>query len=576
VGDERAETYLRVLAEARLLGVLRPHRRWPAPLGTEPAGSPPGTGPPGEPPGTGPPGGPPGTGPPGGPPGTGPPSEPPGTGPAGSPPGTGPAGGPPGTGPPGGPPGAGLAGGGPRVPIPAYRDFGPGAPAPVALAGCILAAAGLVDDSFAERISADVQAALIVRSAAYAERSGGLARLSELLPGPAAVPLRLTRLGQVLGVASDRAPFDLHLLTLVRGPAEAAIITVIVMHWPDDGSSADLEMTGAGIQHLPYDQLWMTDDRGARYSAQFDGDGGTASWQGVIRLLPPPPPGIRWLDLIADGGTRLLRLDLPDPEDQAAEVTTEDIPGLTGAERLLATEAEAILASIRDPRGPSVAPDLGQIAAVLTDAGALAPDGPALGQLTALCRQLGVTGPGPTAPPAADLPGPWASVLAQRRTRAHEGSADGCVPLAAPLPGIDGTRFALAGLSSAGGQSYLHVAATGLPEQAGRLQPGWRPGLSVWLKDPGGHWHLAIPGDRLTWPGDSTVVLPMRLTPPLAVMPETLELVITGPAARLRATVPVRSGADPQEPPHPDDPDPGHPPGKIDGRGHMERGTLQA
>ena len=80
-------------------------------------------------------------------------------------------------------------------------------------------------------------------------------------------------------------------MTLVRGPAEVAITTVIRMHWPDDGSSADLEMTGAGVQHLPYDQLWMTDDRGAQYSIELDGDGGTATWQGVARLLPPPPPG---------------------------------------------------------------------------------------------------------------------------------------------------------------------------------------------------------------------------------------------------------------------------------------------
>jgi hypothetical protein len=426
-----------------------------------------------------------------------------------------------------------------------FRD-GPYGLLPVDSAGLILAAAGLLDDGFGAHLVADLRAALTVRSSTFGERYGGVGRLFEDRgrgsppPAGAARPLRLTPIGQTLRVASDRAPLDLHLMTLVRGPAEVAITTVIRMHWPDDGSSADLEMSGAGVQHLPYDQLWMTDDRGAQYSIELDGDGGTATWQGVARLLPPPPPGIGWLDLIADGTTRLARLDLTAATSQAAEaVIVEENPGITGAERLLATEAEDILTSAWNLRGPVVAPELGEITTVLADAGALAADSRTPGRLAALCQQLGVTQHGITAPPDAGLPSQWASIVAQRRARAADGGAEGFVPLAIALPDIDGTRFALAGLSSAAGQSYLHVAASGLPEQARRLRPGWRPGFSWWLRDTAGHWHLASPSDRLTRT-DDTVVLPLRLTPPLAVLPEMLDLVVTGPSTRLSATVPVR------------------------------------
>jgi hypothetical protein len=51
--------------------------------------------------------------------------------------------------------------------------------------------------------------------------------------------------------------------------------------------------------------------------------------------------------------------------------------------------------------------------------------------------------------------------------------------------------------------------------------------------------HLAA---LLTPPRDGEAVTRLRLTPPLAVMPGTLELEMTGPSARLRAVVPVRAG----------------------------------
>ena len=433
-------------------------------------------------------------------------------------------------------------------------DIGRSVLGQVTRAGRTLVAAGLLDDEFVDGLHDDIEMALTVRSRVFLERHGALRRMFQPrhraapLPRGASGPQRLTPVGQTLRVPSDRAPFDLHLLTLVRTRSETAIVTAIRMYWPEDGSSADLEMTGAGIQHFPYDQLWATDDRGARYSLGFDGDSGTTTWQGVVRLLPPPPPGARWLDLIADGTSRLLRLDLdpgtPEPPASAG-ATIEESAGLSAAERLLATAAEDVLSHTWDWPGRFIEPYLAEITSVLTDAGAIAADSPKPGQLAALCRKLGVVRHGIAAPPAASIPGPWASVIAQCEARAADPppflvtpGPDVFTPLDTSLPDIDGTPLTLAALSSAAGESYLHVAASGLPEPTVRYEPGWRPGLSWWLKDPTGHWHMATPANYLTL-GTDTGVLSLRVIPPLVTYPDTMEVVVTGTSARVRAVVPI-------------------------------------
>jgi hypothetical protein len=93
------------------------------------------------------------------------------------------------------------------------------------------------------------------------------AALTETSHAPArwwgtAQPMRSTPIGRTISVAHERAPSDLHLMTLVCSPDAVAITAAMRMHWPADGSSADLEIAGAGPAHLPYDQLWAVDDRG--------------------------------------------------------------------------------------------------------------------------------------------------------------------------------------------------------------------------------------------------------------------------------------------------------------------------
>jgi hypothetical protein len=109
-------------------------------------------------------------------------------------------------------------------------------------------------------------------------------------------------------------------------------------------------------------------------------------------------------------------------------------------------------------------------------------------------------------------------------------------PLATILPDIEGTRFALAGLSVAAGESYLHVAASGVPELTERFTRDWYPWFSWWVRDSAGHWHVAVIAEPSARPpGEADFRL--RLVPPLTAPRDTIELLVTGASARLRVVV---------------------------------------
>jgi hypothetical protein len=420
-------------------------------------------------------------------------------------------------------------------------------------AGRILIAAGAVDEEFVHEVGSEIVAACTIRSPNRLLRGGMTSRMFMPYEGTARVlaahPVRVVPIGQAVRLATERAPAELHFMSLASTPGQATIAMAIRMRWPPDGSSAEEELTGAGYHHLPYDRLWLADDRGRRYTVTFDGEGGTQIWRGVLRMSPAPPPGARWLDLVADETNRLIRLGLHQVAGTgtpAPAAVREDL-AISPAERLLEVEAEAILA---DPlarrrgrpgqQGRTRAPGryLGEITSALIEAGLITADNAAAGRLTVLCQRLGVPGPGPAvATAAARLPARWASVLAQRPVLGT--GPELFAPLATVLPDLDGTRFALAGLSLGAGESHLHVVASGLPGLGERFGPAWRPGFSWWVRDGAGDWHLGVMAGRDAPPAGEAEFR-VRLVPPLAVTPEAIEVRLGASSAAVRAVVPVR------------------------------------
>ena len=171
---------------------------------------------------------------------------------------------------------------------------------------------------------------------------------------------------------------------------------------------------------------------------------------------------------------------------------------------------------------------------MLAAAGAIPPDSPTPGHLAAVCQRLGAQGHGITAPAGTSIPVRWASVLAGLDRGPAGPGPEWCAPLAAILPDVDGARFALGGLTSAAGQSHLHVVATGVPLPAG----GWDPGFSWWLRSDDGAWHVGTQSHPYLRDSGQTAFR-LRLTPPLSARPDTFEVVVTGPATRVSALVPV-------------------------------------
>ena len=181
-------------------------------------------------------------------------------------------------------------------------------------AGRILIAAGAVDEEFVHEVGSEIMAACTIRSRNRLVRTGMVTQMFRPFDSAArdltVHPLRVVPIGRAFRLAGERALADVHFMSLVSTPAQATIAVGMRMHWPPDGSSADLEVTGAGYHHLPYGRLWLADDLGRRYTVTFDGEGGTEVWRGVLRMSPAPPPRARWLDLVADETNRLIRLDL--------------------------------------------------------------------------------------------------------------------------------------------------------------------------------------------------------------------------------------------------------------------------
>jgi hypothetical protein len=258
-------------------------------------------------------------------------------------------------------------------------------------------------------------------------------------------------------------------------------------------------------------------------------------------LTPPGGPALRvdvTPDNQRDGACPQVRETDLDPGEYLLNRTAER---LLIAAQDFRPDPRAWPAGLRPGPLTGIASGLGDVVAALEAAGALSAVSPVPGRLAALCASLGLSGHGITAPPAHDLPEPWLSLRAHYHRRKPEPVPvwDGFAAVAAALPELDGISLALLGLHTAEGRTVLHLRASS-PDGAGEL-PGPDFPLSVWVRDSGGRWHAT---QQDSWAHDDREsAFALHLVPPLTRSTAWIELLAAGPSAEVSARLPLRWGA---------------------------------
>jgi hypothetical protein len=403
--------------------------------------------------------------------------------------------------------------------------------------------------------------------------SGPLGRAARLPPAPPPRRARSSEPEEADPPGPDRGESDRFVAVGLTVPYrdEGLVGDLYLMSYAQTGSGARfLALWGVrtpSLQHLlglerpdlvPLGGFTVTDDRGARYDLEF-APGSGPEWTSEISLHPAPPGDIRWLEVAPPHGPAA-RVDLraangtaPAPQVSEAELSPGELLLTMLAERLLTTAPEFAGNLLRPQRATSPGPlramacALGDIVGALEAADVLSPLSPVPARLAALCVSLGIDEHGIAVPPAHDLPEPWLSLLAhyQRRKPDTAPVRDGFAAMAAVLPELDGIRLALLGLHNTEGSSSVYVLARGMTAE-GRPAPlgvDLDFPLSIWLRDGGGRWHAACPaGWHRPGPGHRECTIRLRLMPPLPRSTPWVELLAGGRSAEVRARLPLRWG----------------------------------
>jgi hypothetical protein len=445
------------------------------------------------------------------------------------------------------------------------------------LAAQALCAAGAIDAGTAGRIRGEADFALAARQPAEPGLSllalgrrltraplvQPLPAVSGKLPvcspsaGPARpIPCRVVPVGRVIPGNGLRR--DLTLLAYVHGPAGARFTVAGGMAEfagvsdPRAGPARPAQ-PGPGRPARPPSGPVATDDRGVSYQLGHVFGPGAGS---VLVLRPDPPHPVRWLEVLPAPGEPTIRIeldppDLPDPWPQVTVTRTATSPG----EVILDAIAARILttAPIPSPGKPgepvTASADLrayigskpGDITAAMLAVGALSPASPVPGQLAALCERLGIPGHGIAAPPAADLPEPWQSMLTQRRPPPASLTPGSWLTAVAELPELDGTQLTILGLHHGARGTTVHMLVSGAtPDDDWDFSRAVRPLPSLWARDSNGHWHATRTGGIIPWSDAGLVMLWLEIVPALAADTVCIDVMVAGPSARARVRLPLR------------------------------------
>jgi len=433
----------------------------------------------------------------------------------------------------------------------------------LALVAQALLAVGAVDVGTADQIRADLELAVVIRQPGQVNQASpgqrGLSpdarmRLARLMHSPprvgtAALPVsglstghtwpasqraswRAVPVGQVVRIRDDDVRRELLLVAYVQSA---------------DGA----RFTTAGWPFRPFRPFTAADDCGASYQIRFPGEMRPRE----LPLSPDPPHQIRWLDLITAPGEPAIRIDL-DPQIPAPDITVTrnaHSPGELMLDVIAARILSSAAASPRDNPGQPAAANAnlqafvadgpGRIVAALHAADALPPGSPVPGQLAGLCDRLGIPGHGITAPPAADLPEPWQSMLTSyHRREPQAGPAPGILAATVvELPELDGAQIAILGLHHGEARTIVHMLASGVTQEDDwEYARGVRPLPVLWIRDSSGRWHTThTNGVSPMWGDTREIMLWLAIMPPLDRGTAWIDVVATGPSAEVRARLPL-------------------------------------
>jgi hypothetical protein len=336
--------------------------------------------------------------------------------------------------------------------------------------------------------------------------------------------------GAVIPAEWDGHEGDVHVLALVLAPDRAAITTSFVSSWRAAPAAAGSPATPQP-SFPPFGGSGVTDDQGRRYGLTLEIAGGGWHEMGLLALSAVPPPGTRWLDMPVSPD-RSIRIDLTGAP--VIRVRHEHHPPPPLGELLLGAVADTMLGGgqLVGMNATLLASGLAEVADALTAVRLLAPDSPAARHLAALCarRAIEVRGPWASRAGGAGLPGPWASVLS--RSRRMDGP-QGASAATAVLPEIDGARFVLAGLSSWERHATLLVFAWGWSRRPREFRP--QQPFSWWGRDDADRWHVGRIAVHDAAPG----TFHLELTPPLHPAAKSLDIILTGRADQVTATLPL-------------------------------------
>jgi len=303
---------------------------------------------------------------------------------------------------------------------------------------------------------------------------------------------------------------------------------------------AELEEPDDGHMDPVYDalnEISAVDDRGGTYRADFSGGGGAGEWDGRFHLSPAPPPAVRWLDLKRPGAPAVrVQLDAAptDPQMTTEQVTT------SAADRFLDAQTIQLLRSAQtdldfesddDNRGEQL---LFRAASHLLGAGVLTNDSPSLGRLAAAGARLGTKLSEPLAAiEPTELPADWLSLLS--RDDQTDGPT-GAIPVAAVLPEVDGIQCIIEELLSNPESATMHVHARGSAEP---WQLGGARSEQIWWSardDVGGRYVVGEGG----WSSDDDEAdLDLEITPAINPEARVLDIILTGSATQVTVSVPL-------------------------------------